>query len=193
MENSALLDRLTNTGYFQPISKPDLLALFDYFCNPSLQISSSAHCQPIVGIKTPAGIRAQGIPLPDAMCQPLWHHMYQADGAEEGFENRAEQTMDLSTLLANAKTSAEIGVIVTDALIKRVSHTLSVSEDKFDVDKPLYTYGVDSLVAVDLRNWIANTFDMDVTVSDILGGLGDTSLAAFGLMMAKRFEQQPPP
>ena len=194
VDNSSLLDRLTNTGYFQPISKPTLLAIFDYFCNPSLQISASAHCQHILGIKTPAGIRAQGIALPDTMCQPLWHDMYQVGELEGGpSESRAEQIMDLSTLLASAQTSAEVGAIITDAFIKRVSQILSVPEDKFDVEKPLYTYGVDSLVAVDLRNWIANTFDMDVTVSDILGGLGDTSVAAFGLMMAKRYEQQQPP
>ena len=100
---------------------------------------------------------------------------------------RIEQNLNLSTLLADAESTAEIVVITTDSLVKHVARMISVAEDKLDVNKPMHAYGVDSLVAVDLRNWVAKSFDVDVTVFDILGG---TSFVGLGHLVAKKYKER---
>ena len=42
-----------------------------------------------------------------------------------------------------------------------------------DTGKPLYAYGVDSLLAVELRNWFGKEIGAEVAIFDIMGGQGD--------------------
>lgn len=54
---------------------------------------------------------------------------------------------------------------------------------EIDVDKPIYAQGVDSLVAIEIRNWFARVVEADVAVFEILGS---ASLAAVGALAAGR-------
>ena len=38
-----------------------------------------------------------------------------------------------------------------------------------DIRKPMHSYGVDSLVAVELRSWLMKELGAEVTVFDIMG------------------------
>lgn len=46
-------------------------------------------------------------------------------------------------------------------------------------------YGLDSLMAIELRNWIGRDFAPSVAVFDIMGG---SSISALGDLVAKRTE-----
>ena len=41
----------------------------------------------------------------------------------------------------------------------------------------MHTYGVDSLVAVELRNWFSRSLKLDVAIFDIVGGSIDALTA----------------
>jgi hypothetical protein len=47
----------------------------------------------------------------------------------------------------------------------------------------MHAYGVDSLVAVELRNWFSQAVDADVPIFEILG---DTSFTELGAMVAAK-------
>ena len=49
--------------------------------------------------------------------------------------------------------------------------------DDIDTSKPLYHYGVDSLVAVEIRNWIMREIKSDISVFDILANIPISQLA----------------
>ena len=53
-----------------------------------------------------------------------------------------------------------------------------IPEGDIDVFKPVHHYGVDSLVAIDYRNWIFRELKSTVTVFDILNSVPMTALAA---------------
>ncbi|KAK8095752.1 Lovastatin diketide synthase LovF [Apiospora kogelbergensis] len=55
-------------------------------------------------------------------------------------------------------------------------HALPAAED-IDTVRQLSDYGVDSLMAVELRSWLSRDFSADITVFDILGG---ASIAMIG-------------
>lgn len=47
---------------------------------------------------------------------------------------------------------------------------LMVSVEDVHFDAPMATYGLDSLVAVEIRNWIVRELDVRVSVFDLLSG-----------------------
>ena len=69
-----------------------------------------------------------------------------------------------------------------NALVAKLSRMLALPKEDIDPTKPLHTYGVDSLVAVEIRNWFDKEIGTDVAVFEVLGNksLGDLGLVAAG-------------
>ncbi|KAI1095495.1 hypothetical protein F5B19DRAFT_503698 [Rostrohypoxylon terebratum] len=74
----------------------------------------------------------------------------------------------LSTKLAAVKSAKEKALIIREAVSERLAKLLSVALDEIVTDKPLSQYGLDSLVAAELRSWLIKTFSVDVTLLDLL-------------------------
>ncbi|KAF4982162.1 hypothetical protein F66182_17123, partial [Fusarium sp. NRRL 66182] len=73
-EDQALFHRFMLEGKYIPMPEYEFLALLDYACDPTTELSNIRESQPISGIETPAKIIANGFELPSAMRQPLWRH-----------------------------------------------------------------------------------------------------------------------
>lgn len=56
-----------------------------------------------------------------------------------------------------------------DAILWGLSNALAISIQDIDSSKPLHAYGVDSLLAVEMRNWLKRELDADLAVFDIMG------------------------
>lgn len=72
----------------------------------------------------------------------------------------------------------KIKTLLYDTLAAKFSSVLMIHEEDLSADKPLGGYGMDSLVAVELRNWIARETDAVVMLIDLLadstlGGLAE--------------------
>lgn len=52
-------------------------------------------------------------------------------------------------------------------LVAKIAKTLSVPVADIDTAKSVYTYGVDSLVAVELRNWLSMELSSDLSIFDL--------------------------
>ncbi|KAI3391072.1 hypothetical protein diail_8058 [Diaporthe ilicicola] len=89
---------------------------------------------------------------------------------------------DFASLFLNKANDEERVAIVIRALSAKLARALSVSVDDIEHSKQLHAcdYGVDSLMEVELRNWIARDFGANVAVSHIMGG---TKIAAIGEMV----------
>ncbi|KAF5555326.1 polyketide synthase [Fusarium napiforme] len=68
--------------------------------------------------------------------------------------------------------------LITLALAQRLAKLMMMPEDDIDTGKPLSSYGVDSLVAVEVRNWIAKEAVVEVSVFDIMANIPICQLAA---------------
>ena len=51
-----------------------------------------------------------------------------------------------------------------------MSKALSIPPEDIDTSKPLHAYGVDSLLAVELRNYFAKEMEADLAIFDIMDG-----------------------
>lgn len=144
--------------------------------------------QPIVGLITPAQFRAKGMEPPSFIERPLFSALAQTETAigagatgdssslgaafrgQEGELNHAAQ-------LTRADSDDDATNIIVNGLQKKLSKALAMSVADIDVSRPLHLYGVDSLLAVELRNWFAKVWKADVAVFEITG---PGSLAALG-------------
>jgi hypothetical protein len=149
----------------------EICALMDTVCDSQHPRSSS---QTIVGLRPPAHLKHAGnIPL--TMSPPFWGHMYNVapigDHAGDNIvKMKKDEQLDITEKLAAAGSVVEATELVRVALTRRVSTLLGTPEDRLDEQKPMHSFGIDSLLAIDIRNWVGDVFNVDMPVFDILGG-----------------------
>ncbi|KAI0383706.1 hypothetical protein F5Y04DRAFT_269663 [Hypomontagnella monticulosa] len=177
-----------NTRDMATVGKPDFLALFDHYCDPALPVPATAdESQLLVGIVTPTDYYAIGRePVPWLM-RPLYAgfdvvrpHATRAKGAIALAKEEPAQ------LFRQAKKPEERRAIVVDALRNKLARPLGVQPDEIDPYKSLADYGVDSLMAVELRNWIWRDFRATVAVFEIMGV---TKMSDVGEIVVERAEE----
>lgn len=176
-----LLDGLDRSKRYVGMTSVELCGLLDIYCDPSTTFARDAvRCQPIMGIKPQSYTLADGGDVSFSHHQPFWGHMHyiplgarrqgESDAAGNSSTSAQQLLAEATARVAAAKTPAEAAEVVTWALSQRVATLLAIPEERLDMFKPMHSYGIDSLTAVDIRNWVAKTFDVDIAVFDILGG-----------------------
>ena len=111
-----------------------------------------------VGVE-PAGLSALAKTYP--LDEMLWYH-------DRSFFNLIEAVGRLSTTHKRAITvqtgqDEDEGDLVT-MVHKKVSRVLYVPIEDIDITRPLSEYGIDSMIAAELRNWIFGTFATDISL-----------------------------
>lgn len=74
-------------------------------------------------------------------------------------------------------TATEAEELVSESLVYKVADLFNTPAGDIDVALPLSHHGVDSLVAVELRNWLSSVVKVKVTIFDILQSSSVTELA----------------
>lgn len=67
--------------------------------------------------------------------------------------------------------------LIQDVVASRLAKSLMISMNEIDVNRPVSSYGVDSLVAAEMRNWCFKDLKADISVFELLGGSSITALA----------------
>ncbi|KAK3329248.1 hypothetical protein B0H66DRAFT_634456 [Apodospora peruviana] len=180
-----------DAGDMAPVEAEDLIALLDHYCDPTLSSVDTAHSQLLVGAITPAHFRARGEKVSSgAMSRPLFSGFDStvlltgiqtaSDAAGQG----VTVTLDPAVQFQQAGEDKEARcAVVVGAVKTKLARALGVAAEEIDVGKMLSDYGTDSLMAVELRNWIKRDFGADVAVFDIMGA---KSIVAVGELVSAR-------
>lgn len=86
-------------------------------------------------------------------------------------------------LSAPDTTLQDASVLLVEALSNKLADIFNIELSEIDVALPLSRYGVDSLVAVELRNWLSGAIKAKVSVFEILQSASLTEFA--GLLAIK--------
>lgn len=92
-------------------------------------------------------------------------------------------TNELKGSLTACTTVTAAVELITGAVAHKLAKSMMVSVDEIDVARPVSSYGVDSLVAAEMRNWCFRELKADVNVFELLSGVPITGLAG---MIAER-------
>ncbi|KAI0377960.1 hypothetical protein F5Y04DRAFT_168710 [Hypomontagnella monticulosa] len=180
-ETSAYQRQRQDANNMQPIDDTELFALLTLCCDPANPppAPTEAHGQMLFGLRTPADILAQGQTPPALLDRPLLaaFSYIPGSGAVSSQEQAVHADQGASTRFRQAPDSAERKSIVMAALAAKLARAMFIPPGDVEPSKPLSSYGVDSLMAVDIRNWIHREFDATVSTVDIQGGKPITRIA----------------
>ena len=97
--------------------------------------------------------------------------------------SRATGTATLREQLAHADSVGGAARAVTDALVAWVAKSLQTDRSEIDEGRPLHSYGIDSLVGVEIANWVFRETKVAVSVFDVLAA---QSIASFARKVAEK-------
>ena len=175
-EREGLAEAL-QSQFFMGVEESEFHALLDYYCDPILPLLSSAQSQVIVGLEVPAVLHSKHIEEPFWMRRPLFKQLYQIESQKASPTPDAEAAISYEAVFQAAESLAEVGERIVDGLRTKLSRTLAMEKENIDAGRPMHTYGVDSLAAVELRTWFRRVIGAEMTVFEILGNGSIASLA----------------
>ncbi|RYP51218.1 hypothetical protein DL768_003424 [Monosporascus sp. mg162] len=180
-ETESLQKTFEQTLSITQIEEKEFLALLDMFCDPTRPLPPGAKSQVTMGIATPIDFLKHGLEPLEILYRPLFSHFSQPRGLLSNGSGTAIAT-NYAALFRQSDSAEERASIVVESLAKKLARALSIQPEDVDADKPLHVFGVDSLVAVELRNWIGKEFAADVPVFEIMGG---RTVAAVGELVTR--------
>ncbi|RAH40566.1 ketoacyl-synt-domain-containing protein [Aspergillus brunneoviolaceus CBS 621.78] len=97
--------------------------------------------------------------------------------SSSGPASRSSPEAGLRDHLAAATTLTEAVLVIENALVTKLAEMFSRTREGIDPSLPLAQFGVDSLVAVELRNWSVATVQADCSIFDVMQAVSMTGLA----------------
>jgi hypothetical protein len=95
----------------------------------------------------------------------------------QGSSSQTSATISLSNELTKATDLVAAVDLICNAMVEKLAKLMMVPALDIDPSKPLSTYGVDSLVAVEVRNWMAKEMLVEVSVFEIMANVPMRQLA----------------
>ncbi|KAM0377373.1 hypothetical protein ACHAPY_002188 [Fusarium culmorum] len=111
--------------------------------------------------------------LDNPVFSQLPHAMEKKDGGAANTDK-----LDFAEALATVKTMAEAEQLIQDASLAKFSVFLDRPVEEIRVGQSLATLGLDSLVSIELKNWMVRTFQVNLQTSELSGAGSITALTA---------------
>ena len=92
--------------------------------------------------------------------------------AEEG-----DEMGELRGSLTAVTTVAQATDIIQNAVASKLAKSMMIAMDEIDINRPVSSYGVDSPVAAEMRNWCFRDLKADISIFELLSGNSITVLA----------------
>lgn len=96
-----------------------------------------------------------------------------------------DQQASLRTILPGIQALPAAIDAVIEVLKLRLAKWMSISPEDIDTTRPVSTYGIDSLTAVELRSWAFKECQADISVFDVMAGNPTSGLAEQVLRKSK--------
>jgi acyl carrier protein len=113
---------------------------------------------------------------------PFWtndakfqHLRLAAEAAQS--DAQADVNISFNTLLKNAQSLEEAQDVVCKGLLYKLPSVLMLEAEDMDVTRSLSNYALDSLVAIEVRNFIAREFEANLQVLELLSSGSIETLA----------------
>jgi acyl transferase domain-containing protein/aryl carrier-like protein len=87
----------------------------------------------------------------------------------------------------HAAAPGERKALLETLLVQKVARVLATATERLDVDRPLLQLGLDSLMAVELRNWIEGELQVNLPVVELMRS---PSLSCLAELLAERFQSR---
>lgn len=116
---------------------------------------------------------ANGLPVPYYLNDPRFGPLAitSTRAGSEGPGDDVAAAGSFASQLARASTMKQAANIVTDALVKRTAEIVQMPAAEVDPSQTLGHYGIDSLTAIEVRNWITREFQANLALLEIVSAV----------------------
>lgn len=157
----------------ESISEKEVLALIGAAITGKMDNACGGHC--ITGLRID----------PEKMDDVFWiedtkfSYLRQAAllAASSMSSTSATANVSINTAVKNAADKQQAVELITEALLGKISAVLMVPREEMDASKAIVVYGLDSLVAIEIRNWITRELEASLQVLELLTAGSFTALA----------------
>lgn len=175
-DENGLEDRFDKTRWI-PVNESMLRRIFTYSVmqqDPNTLINAESSTQLITGIAYP--LPNDGLEL-DLVDDPRFGYLHNSPGGDSqgSLISSTSTTKDdqalraLQMMIKSAADSSTLVKAAVEVLSAQFSKILRLG-DSIETGKPLMAYGLDSLAAVELRNWIKQKIGVELSTLDIING-----------------------
>nr|UVI57908.1 polyketide synthase [Aspergillus pulvericola] len=169
-------DRLPIALSYGAISESLLLSIMEYHMDPRWCAAQSPEtCHTVAGVRSAKDFHRQSIPLPGFMAYPLFSPL-RAIANSSGAE-KEEAEVPVTQALRSSRSVPAAVEVVTKAIVMKLARVMAISAKEIDPARTLASYGVDSLVTVDLKAWFKRDVGVNVASGDLLGDVSMQGLA----------------
>jgi NADPH:quinone reductase-like Zn-dependent oxidoreductase/NAD(P)-dependent dehydrogenase (short-subunit alcohol dehydrogenase family)/SAM-dependent methyltransferase len=183
VESAGFLEKVLGYGTLSPVSRAQFYAVLDYYCDNTQPLLEPMTAQVAIGIPSNGGSRGR---LADLLAdQPLFRYLNICNGSEEDALANSSQKVEYKKQLARAESLQEGRAIVFQALVEKLTRACNLVPENVDTYRhvPIQKLGVDSLLAIEVCNWIGKEFSADVAVFELMGG---ETLSTVDVLVAQR-------
>ncbi|KAI1779417.1 ketoacyl-synt-domain-containing protein [Hypoxylon cercidicola] len=184
-EDPQTLDKLKASGFFG-IRLQDFKRIVESAITGYTEGDEKIPAQVVTGVGT-GGLTRQNKPAdPYWTRTALFTHLNRVDmpeSPETDSEGVAESRDMMKILLAQAADANEARCIVSKGLREMLSKSMNMDPSDVDESRPPSNYGVDSLVAVGVRNWVSRECEADVSIFEVLS---ETSIGELSVTIVER-------
>ncbi|KAI0896725.1 ketoacyl-synt-domain-containing protein [Annulohypoxylon nitens] len=168
-ENAAREDEISKNFGGQSISEAEVLGL--------LAVATSGNCsaQCLTGLKL---VLSNTGALPYYAEDPRFKHLkaeaaasIRAAGSDPG------QAISYRNAFRAAASNDEARQVAIQGVLQKLSEVLSVAREDVDAQRSMASYGLDSLTAIEVRNWITRELGATLEILELLTSTNVTDLA----------------
>lgn len=182
-EDEQILDMLRASG-FHSISHDDFLKVLSHAITGEVLEGQPIPPQVILGVGTGAIIRQNQPADPYWTRTALYSYLNLIDMPAPDLSARGQTaSMGLKAMLTRASTVAAAGELIAEGIREVLAKAMTLLPEEIDTGKPPNAYGVDSLVAIGLRNWVQGQCGVEISLFEVLSELSVTEM---GLMIARK-------
>ncbi len=168
-----LIESLRKSTGDNLLNEQDVLALINASIQGQLTSTGGPECLTSLSLK-PGGI--DGVYwAPDAKFSHCRRAIY-SDDHDQSTSKTSDAASPSSKLRQATSLSAAIQSVY-ESLGEKLSSILMIPMDDITPTKPVVAYGLDSLVAIEIRNWLDRQFDGRVPLMELLSASSLTALA----------------
>ena len=164
------------------IREPAFQALMKSLINQQ-QRGSQADCamQICIGLGTADIMATHGLPQLAYFNDPQFEPLAVTSVATTTSAEGQGSTVSLASRLGKANGKEQATEIIRDDVVHKTAEILQMPTSEVDLGRPWYRYDVDSLVALEWRNWMARGMKANMALLEILAAvpIGDPGGCAY--------------
>ena len=168
----------------ETVSESEVLALVAASITGRMAVNCNSHC--ITGLKI--GPSVQDLFWVD---DAKFKYLKEAAEAKQAHLSTSATSLSLASAVKSTTSYEEALQLVSDGLMDKVSAVLMVPREEMDQSRPIVVYGLDSLVAIEIRNWITRELEASLQVLELLTSSSITALAGTILKKSRLGEFKP--